>query len=317
MACDGISLCTPASWIGGLVVFGVGLWAGLAVALRRLPASSWRKVLGTAFIAVGALALPSATAIPSRAPTAPSSAPTASQRAQVIVAKVDLPAHTVLTSDDVDVRDVATDAVQPNAATSLADVQGKVTTALSVAGEQILTHRLASAAVTIPGQPGAEIVAAQLGPTDLKVGDVIDVSITITNTSDKPLQTTGPDPGFTYVQGQTYFTQQFASDSGKWRVAIGTAGLDSTELPYRWGLGGDLAPGASTTVTGHIKVTQDFKATNFWAALVNEPSTVVQTGVGMTQVTSVPQHLAIVAVDATDRLSGQPQRRIPLPPNVG
>jgi hypothetical protein len=102
------------------------------------------------------------------------------------------------------------------------------------------------------------------------------------------------------VQGQTYFTQQFASDPGKWRVALGTAGLDSTELPYRWGLGGDLAPGATTTVTGHVKITQDFKATNFWAALVNEPSTVVQTGVGMTLVTSLPQNLAIVAVDAAN-----------------
>jgi hypothetical protein len=105
--------------------------------------------------------------------------------------------------------------------------------------------------------------------------------------------------GFTYVQGQTYFTQQFASDPGKWRVAMGTAGLDATDLPYPWGLGGDLAPGASTTVTGHIKVTQDFKTTGFWAALVNEPGTVMQTGVGMTLLTSLPTNLAILVVDAS------------------
>ena len=66
-------------------------------------------------------------------------------------------------------------------------------------------------------------------------------------------------------------------------------------MPYRWGLGGDLAPGATTTVTGHVKITQDFKTTNFWAALVNEPSTIVQTGVGMTLITSLPENLAIVA----------------------
>ena len=145
-----------------------------------------------------------------------------------------------------------------------------------------------------------QIIATEISPTNAKVGDTLDVSITIRNTSDKPLQTMGPEPGFTYVQGQTYFTQQFASEPGKWRVALGTAGLDSTELPYRWGLGGDLAPGATTTVSGHVKITQDFKATNFWAALVNEPSTVVQTGVGMTLVTSLPQNLAIVAVDAAN-----------------
>lgn len=145
-----------------------------------------------------------------------------------------------------------------------------------------------------------QIIATEINPTNTKVGDTLDIKITVRNTSDKPLQTMGPEPGFTYVQGQTYFTQQFASDPGKWRVALATAGLDSTELPYRWGLGGDLAPGATTTVTGHIKITQDFKTTNFWAALVNEPSTVVQTGVGMTLVTSLPQNLAIVAVDAAN-----------------
>jgi pilus assembly protein CpaB len=145
-----------------------------------------------------------------------------------------------------------------------------------------------------------QILAVEITPTNTKVGDTMDISVTVKNTSDKPLQTMDPQPGFTYVQGQTYFTQQFASDPGKWRVAIGTAGLDSTDLPYRWGLGGDLAPGATTTVTGHIKITQDFKATNFWAALVNEPSSVVQSGVGMTLVTSLQQNLAIVAVDAAN-----------------
>jgi Flp pilus assembly protein CpaB len=149
-----------------------------------------------------------------------------------------------------------------------------------------------------------QIIATEITPTNTKVGDTLDIKITVKNTSDKPLKTMGPAPGFTYVQGQTYFTQQYASDPGKWRVALGTAGLDTTELPYRWGLGGDLAPGASTTVEGHIKITQDFKTTNFWAALVNEPSTIVQTGVGMTLVTSLPENLAIVAVDAANVRSG-------------
>jgi Flp pilus assembly protein CpaB len=384
-------------------------------------------------------------------------------RARVVVAKVSLAAQTPLSADNVEVREFSPDAVQPNAATSVADVQGKVLTAPVAAGEQILSHRVATpdqpdvkkfadlvpsgkramsvtftelstagglitpgdyvdvigvfnkntlgkdqsmvllqdvlvlavaqntSPATLPRQGGSadsatpaqlplptrgtttavpqptvasvpvappqtrtvtlavdldaaerlalaedygrlryivrpsaertqssivpadlgtlaspvqvaagQIVATQISPTNTKVGDTIEIQITVKNTSDKPLQSMGPEPGFTYVQGQTYFTQQFASDPGKWRVAIGTAGLDTTELPYRWGLGGDLAPGATTTVTGHIKVTQDFKTTNFWAALVNEPSTVVQTGVGMTLVTSLPENLAIVAVDAAN-----------------
>jgi pilus assembly protein CpaB len=150
----------------------------------------------------------------------------------------------------------------------------------------------------------AEIMATEITPSNVKVGDTVTVKVTVKNTSDKPLQTMGPGPGFTYVQGQTYYSQQFASQPGKWRVAVGTAGLDSTELPYRWGLGGDLAPGASTTVTGQIKITSDFKPTNFWAAIVNEPSHVVQTGVGITMVTALPENVAVIAVDAANVRSG-------------
>jgi Flp pilus assembly protein CpaB len=404
----------------------------------------------------------------------PPAAAVSTSRGQVVVAKASLAAGTVLTPDSVELRDVPTEAVQPNAATALNDVTGKTLTVPVAAGEQILSHRLgnpdqpevkkfadlvpagkramsvsftevstaggliapgdfvdvigvfnkstlgkdqsmlllqdvlvlavaqdtsvdqlprqASAPTTPPAaqnpvglalptrvgsnasvpipqptsvsvpyapaqtrtvtlavdpeaaerlalaedygklryivRPGNErnqssvvpadlttlaspiqvasgqIIATEITPTNTKVGDTLDISITVKNTSDKPLQTMGPEPGFTYVQGQTYFTQQFASDPGKWRVALGSAGLDTTEMPYRWGLGGDLAPGATTTVTGHVKITQDFKTTNFWAALVNEPSTIVQTGVGMTLVTSLPENLAIVAVDAANVRSG-------------
>jgi hypothetical protein len=83
-------------------------------------------------------------------------------------------------------------------------------------------------------------------------------------------------------------------------VAISAEGLDSTEMPYRWGFGGDLAPGASTTVTGHIEITQDFKTSNFSAALVNEPNTIAQTGVA--QITSLAKNTAVVAVDSGGRL---------------
>jgi Flp pilus assembly protein CpaB len=196
-------------------------------------------------------------------------------------------------------------AVDPEAAErlALAEDYGKLRYVVRPESERAQSSVLPADLTTLasPIQVAAgQIVATEISPTNTKVGDTIDIKITVKNTSDKPLQTMGPSPGFTYVQGQTYYTQQFAADPGKWRVAIGTAGLDTTELPYRWGLGGDLAPGATTTVTGSIKVTQDFKTTNFWAALVNEPSTIVQTGVGMTLVTSLPENLAIVAVDAAN-----------------
>jgi pilus assembly protein CpaB len=150
----------------------------------------------------------------------------------------------------------------------------------------------------------AEILAVEISPTNVKVGDSLHVKVTVKNTSDKPLQTQDPAPGYAYVQGQTYYSQQFPSEPGKWRVAVGSAGLDATELPFRWGLGGDLAPGASTTVEGEIKVIYDFKPTNFWAAVVEEPSKVVQNGAGMTMVTALPENVAVVSVDVANIRSG-------------
>lgn len=300
---------------------------------------------------------------------------------RVVVAKRSLPAQATLSPDNVELRNVPSDSVQPNAVMSLGEVTGKVLVVPIAAGEQVLTHRLAApgaqteppdvtltcpggqVAVTVEGanvrtgpsiaasvleqakygtklrvigqqvdwlkvqlpnhregwvqvnwvgqceQPSVtagpiRITAATIGPTNTKVGDTLDISVTVENTSDKPLQTMGPEPGFTYVQGQTYFTQQYPSEPGKWRVALQSAGLDATELPYRWGLGGELAPDASVTVTGHVKITQDFKTTKFWVSLVDEPRSVVQSTAGISLVTSLPENIAIVAVDAANSRRG-------------
>src|SRR5207249_4810172 len=69
-------------------------------------------------------------------------------RAKVVVAKTSLAAQTALTPDNVELRDVAADAVQPNAAQNLNDVMGRALTVPVAAGEQILSHRVAT-----PDQP--------------------------------------------------------------------------------------------------------------------------------------------------------------------
>lgn len=200
-------------------------------------------------------------------------------------------------------------AVAPEAAErlALAEADGHLSYTIRPTGDHtqnaVLPADLGTLASPIEATK-AQIIATEISPTNAKVGDTLTVKITVKNVSDKPLQTMDPQPGFTYVQGQTYYTQQFPSQPGKWRVAIGTAGLDSTQLPYRWGLGGDLAPGATTTVTGQIKLTADFKPTNFYAAVVDEPSDIVQNNVGTTLVTSLPENTAVVAVDAANARSG-------------
>src|SRR4051794_7612029 len=63
-----------------------------------------------------------------------------STRAKVVVAKTSLPAQSALTPDNVELREVPADSVQPNALTTLNDATGKVLTVPVAAGEQILSH---------------------------------------------------------------------------------------------------------------------------------------------------------------------------------
>src|SRR5437899_43930 len=69
-------------------------------------------------------------------------------RSRVVVAKVTLPAQTPLSADNVEVREVSPDAIQPNAAAALSEVQGKALSLPVAANQQILTPFLAN-----PDQP--------------------------------------------------------------------------------------------------------------------------------------------------------------------
>jgi pilus assembly protein CpaB len=148
------------------------------------------------------------------------------------------------------------------------------------------------------------ITGVDISPTNARVGDTMTVRITVKNTSNGVLKSQGPGPEFAYVQGQTFQSQNFPSQDGSWRVGINLDSQVPVLFPYRWGFGGDLPPGASTTVTGTIKLTYDLKAVNFWAGLIKEPANFVQNNVGTTLVTIVPSDVAVVSVDAANVRSG-------------
>jgi len=153
-------------------------------------------------------------------------------------------------------------------------------------------------------QPSVQITSVQFSPTTAKAGDTLKVQMVVKNTSNKPVPSQGPNPEFTYVQGQTYFSQNFPSEDAKFRVGVSFDGHPSAPFPYRWGFGGDLAPGASATIVGYVKLTYDLKPTNFWAGVIQEPASVVQDNVGPTLVTVLPANVAVIAVDAANVRSG-------------
>ncbi len=150
----------------------------------------------------------------------------------------------------------------------------------------------------------AQITSVSISPTNLKAGDSLEVQITVKNISDKPLKSQGPEPGFVYVQGQTFHSQGFPSQDGAFRVGLNLEGNNPINFPYRWGLGADLAPGASTTVKGYVKLAFDLKPTSFWAGLIEEPSSIQQDNAGTTLVTVLPTDKVIIAADVANVRSG-------------
>jgi hypothetical protein len=216
---------------------------------------------------------------------------------QAVVARTDVAAGVVLNPSDFEVREVPANAVLPDVLTSLSALHGKALSVPVHDGSMISSNNLYE-----PGELTAtpEIIAAEITPTNVKVGDVLSIRITVKNTSSIPLRKAEPVPGFTYAGGESvrmacrdtagaHVCGPFGAPYATWRVAAASADPAARdELPYRWGLGGDLAPGATTTVTGQITVGQYFEARHFWVALVQEPSRIVQNGVGMTLVTSLP-----------------------------
>lgn len=189
----------------------------------------------------------------------------------------------------------------------LAEGMGKLRLALRATKETALVDlpEATLSSIRNPVQADAAVITAvDISPTNARAGDTLKVQITVKNTSNAPLRSQGPNPEFTYVQGQTFYSQNFPSQDGVYRVAIGFDGTSSAPLPYRWGLGADLPPGSSTTVTGFIKLTHDIKPSNFWAALIREPSAIVQNNVGTTLVTVAPTNVAVISVDVANVRTG-------------
>lgn len=132
-------------------------------------------------------------------------------------------------------------------------------------------------------------------PTTLAVGKTVTVSITVRNGGTTTLPTQGPEPGFEYVEGDTFLTRGFPSVKGAVRVGVDFEGRTGVDYPYRWGLGAPLAPGESRTITGTIKLTT-IQTRPFWAGLVQEQVAWLADKVG-TQLITVTSGLVVEHVE--------------------
>jgi hypothetical protein len=159
-------------------------------------------------------------------------------------------------------------------------------------------------AVNALPEPMPQIVQVKLTPTILNSGDRLNVSITVKNNSDQPLPTQGPDPGFVYEEGDTFYTRGFPDVLDAYRVGIDFTGRTGWDHPYRWGFGAPLAPGETRTITGAIRL-RHTQFVDYWAGLVRERIAWLQDHKGIQRVAvrapadALPQILAVTFSPAT------------------
>lgn len=142
---------------------------------------------------------------------------------------------------------------------------------------------------SIPPPPATTptISSVAITPTTVPSGQLLNVSITVRNDTGSTLITQGPNPGFTYTEGDTFDSKGFPTQAGALRVGIDFAGNTGIDHPYRWGLGASLPSGQSAVVTGAIRLSRA-QTRNYWAGLVRELIAWLQDNKGTESITVTP-----------------------------
>lgn len=121
-------------------------------------------------------------------------------------------------------------------------------------------------------RPEPELSGISITPALVEVGKTLSLTVTIRNVGKATLRSGSPDPSFVYQEGQV----AAAGTYDTFRLALDYEGHPSSQgpYPYRWGLGGDLAPGQSRTITVRVQINAESGPRQYWVGVVRE-------GVGM------------------------------------
>ncbi len=128
----------------------------------------------------------------------------------------------------------------------------------------------------------AEITSVSIGPELVEVGTNLRITVTVRNTGGYTLPNGSPGPSYVYSEGQV---ASYGAPN-TFRIAVDYEGHDPAQgpYPYRWGLGGDLAPGESRTLTLNIKLNSEAGPRKYWVGLIREQVGMVVDHVGETVV---------------------------------
>lgn len=160
-------------------------------------------------------------------------------------------------------------------------VQEKIAWKLDNAGTTQITVRPPT-----PQPPTGKptILSATFTPVNVTAGQMLNVSITVRNDTNVPLVSQGPNPNFTYLEGESFQSHGFTEQRDTFRVGVDFDGRTGIDHPYRWGFGGTLNPGETRVVNGSIRLNAA-GTKKYWAGLVREQVQWIQDNVGTTSIT--------------------------------
>ncbi len=138
----------------------------------------------------------------------------------------------------------------------------------------------------VPASYNVDLVSVTFTPTTVKLGDTVKIEAVVKNTGTATIQTQNPAPGFVYEEGQTYESLSLDKASGKFRLAIDFSGNSGISHPYRWGLGKTLAPGATTTITGYVKM-KTVRQVDMFGGVIQEYVKYFEDNIGTTRIKTI------------------------------
>ena len=145
------------------------------------------------------------------------------------------------------------------------------------------------------------ITNAQFTERIVPSGGLLQFTVTVKNVSDHAIKS-GKDaaPGFVYTQGLAYDALGYFPDPGTYRLGLNVAGAYPNQYPYRWGLGKDLKPGESVDITGAVRLTEPTPDTRYWFGVIQEPNSVTQDGVDVSDVTVVQSETGTITAASSN-----------------
>ncbi len=146
--------------------------------------------------------------------------------------------------------------------------------------------------------PQLTLLEATFTPQTLYAGELLILEAVVLNTGDEVALTQGPPPGFVYQEGETFDSEGYTCESGKWRIGVNWGpSFPFGAYDFRWGTGSVVPPGEKATVVGYMRLLTP-QVQDYWVGVVREGMGWYHEGSGRTTITVLECPLAMSTAPA-------------------